>query len=336
MPVAQEQILSESIDLSDVVVDRENAIIRGVKLSGRKSRNTRAGKSIIYTDKAIQESVEMFDKCPVTVRGGHNRKDRDYNAQNGQLRNGRTEGLGTDKACSRFDWHLNPKDTLTEKILEDADSFPENCPLSQELLEWSEGRDDQGNILVEGITKDRMKVGVAVVYRGGINDSLFESIEEEDMEIKTAAELKARFPELVEELEEACCGAQTLTLDAEKDKVTKALADLETERAKTKELEAELKKYRDAEEKAARMESIRETAKEIINESFVVEDELMESLLGIYEGDRFKTVLTAIGKTYQPAEEQPEGGTGEGPKSKSGVSGAKSPVSRRKIGMHNR
>jgi hypothetical protein len=85
------QLLVESLDLSDVKVDRDAFVIRGVKLSGKRSRNVhrRHGKPIIYSDQAIEQSATLFEGVPVTVRGGHNRDVRDYTSQNGQLRNGK-------------------------------------------------------------------------------------------------------------------------------------------------------------------------------------------------------------------------------------------------------
>lgn len=319
-------MLTESIDFSECVVDTENHVIKGVKVLGRVSRN---GYS--YSDDAIKQSSVIFENCPVTVRGAHNRKDRDYNCQNGQLRTGRHAGLGTEAACSRYDWYLNPKDPITEKIEFDAANFPENIPLSQEIGEWEEDLDESGGRLITALTDDRTKIGVAAVYRGGTNQSLFESHENDKdrlMEIKTKEELRARFPSLCEELEECACQTAATEVDTIKSKLESTIAEREAANAKIKDLEAALQVYKDAEEREVREESIRAAAKEIVSEKYAVSDELMEDLLELYENDRYKRTLTEIAKFHVASKEGDEGEADE-PSSKSGASYTSNKTTRR-------
>lgn len=329
-----DEVLSEALDFSSAKVDAAQAIIHGVKLSGRASRNKRKGKKLQYSDAAIQQSVKVFENCPVSVRGGHDRQNRDYTAQNGVLRAGRAEALGTDKACSRFDWHLNPKDPLTEKILYDAEHFPGNLPLSQEVMQWTEEATSEG-VLVTSITDNPLLVGVAAVYRGGLNDSLFEHLEKRDMEIKTKEELAAQFPALCEELTECACRAARSETDQLKAKLEEAIAAREAAVATVKDLETQLGVYRQKEEVTRRSEEIRTAALEICGETYQLSDELLEDLLALYDGERYKRLLGTIAGASKAVEtEQPPV---EEPTSTSGIAGkSNGKVRATRVGLHNR
>ncbi len=54
--------LVEAFDFRVPSWDRENWVIRGVKVLGRKSRNGR-----IYEDAAIRDSSKLCENLPVTV-----------------------------------------------------------------------------------------------------------------------------------------------------------------------------------------------------------------------------------------------------------------------------
>lgn len=318
--------LCESIDFKDVEVDQEKHIIRGVKLLGPISRN-----GYRYSKDAIKQSATIFESCPVTVRGAHDRKSRDYNAQNGQLRNGRFEDLDAENAVSRYDWHLNPKDPLTEKIIFDAVHFPQNIPLSQEVGEWEEDIDEDGGRLITALTEDRTKIGVAAVYRGGTNSSLFESHKEEAMEIKTKEELKARFPSLCEELAECACAVANNEVETLKSKLETAIAEREAANSKVRELSDQLQAYKDEEERASREVEVRDAAKEIVGESYMVSDELLEDLLQLYEGERYKRTLKEIAKFHTDTNESDEGEDGVSSKSGASYAGNGKPRRRRPI-----
>lgn len=329
------QLLVESLDLSDAKVDRDSFVIRGVKLGGRRSRNKhrRLGKPIVYSDNAIQQEVTLFDEMPVTVRGAHNRALRDYTTQNGVLRTGRTEHLGTEKAASRFDWHLNSSDPLTPKILEDAEKFPGNCPLSLEVMEWTESVHEDGYVLIESLTEDKFKAGVALVYRGGLNDSLFESAEDQNVEIKTKEELAARFPALCEELTECACQAAKSKEDELQTKLTQAIAEREAMKSELEKLKGQLEDYKAAEERVEHAETIVTEAKKVLGEDYEVSEQLMEDLLALWDGEGYKRILTSMGEliSREPAE-------AEKPTSTSGLSGTKrnNTAGRRRVGIHNR
>lgn len=334
--MAEQGLLVEALDLSEVKVDRDNFVIHGVKLSGRRSRNVhkRHGKPIIYSDASIEQSASLFESCPVTVRGGHNREVRDYTSQNGQLRNGRVENLGTEKAASRFDWYLNSSDPLTPKILEDAEKFPQNCPLSQEVMEWTESLDSSGNVLIESLTTNPLKIGVALVYRGGLNNSLFESLaEDEALEIKTKEELVARYGSLCEELTECACQAAKSQQEDLESKLAQAIAEREALKADLEKLKGQLEEYKAQEARIEHMAEISAEAKKVLGEEYDVPEDLMEDLLGLYEGERYKHILTHMGVLREASGQSDESET---PTSASGVAKRNNTTGRRRVGIHNR
>jgi hypothetical protein len=319
--MAKPQTLVEQFDFRGSVVDRENWVIRGVKVLGRESRNGR-----IYEDAAIQDSSKLCENLPVTVRGGHNREDRDYHCQNGQLRNGQARGLGSSKAASYYDWHLNPADELTEKICYDAENFPENVPLSHEVSAYQGEMDEDGVLHVERLIEVD---GVAAVYRGGTNRSLFES-EQKPMDLKT---LKTQHAELVEQLRAEVLAEDTVKselVEAQK-QLAKAVAEKESLQEKLDEAETSLSQYRAVEERAAKGRSIQETAKEVLGGS--ISDKLVESLLPLGD-EQIREVLAEI-KASKTSTSQPADGVST-PDSTSGAAyaGGSAPIN--KIGFQNR
>jgi hypothetical protein len=314
--------LVESFDFRGSTVDRENWIIKGVKVLGRTSRNGR-----VYEDAAIKDSSVLCENLPVTVRGGHNREDRDYHSQNGQLRNGTARSLGTDKAASYYDWHLNPADELTEKICYDAEHFPENVPLSHEVSVY-QGEVDEGGILhVERLIEVD---GVAAVYRGGTNRSLFES-ETVQMDLKT---LKTQHAELVEQLRTEILAEDTAKneLTVAQKELAKVVAEKESLQEKLNEVESTLSEYRAVEERAAKQKHIHEAAKEVLGSA--VSERLVESLLPLGE-EQIREVLAEIKASKTANVSQPEPGVST-PDSTSGAAYASGSAPINKIGFQNR
>lgn len=319
--MSKQQPLIEHFDFRGTVVDRENWVIKGVKVLGRKSRNGR-----IYEDEAIKDSSKLCENLPVTVRGGHDRENRDYHSQNGQLRGGTAKNLGTDKAASFYDWHLNPADPLTEKICYDAEHFPENVPLSHEVSVYEGEVDRDGILHVERLLEVD---GVAAVYRGGTNRSLFES-ERTEMDLKT---LKSQHPQLIEQLRTEFVQEDTAKaelLESQK-QLAKLTAEKEAIQEKLNEAEAEVAKYHAAEQRAKRSAEIQEAAKEVLGKE--VSTRLLEALLPL-DDESLKNSLQDIKVLF--AEGKPETG-GQAPESTSGASyggGNSGPVNR--IGRFNR
>lgn len=313
--------LVEQFDFRGSTVDRENWVIKGVKVLGRASRNGR-----IYEDSAIRDSSLLCENLPVTVRGGHNRNDRDYHSQNGQLRNGEARNLGTEKAASYYDWHLNPADELTEKICYDAENFPENVPLSHEVSVYQGEMDEQGVLHVERLIEVD---GVAAVYRGGTNRSLFES-ETETMDLKT---LKTQHAELIEQLRTEILAEDTVKselVEAQK-QLAKAVAEKESLLEKLNEAETTLSEYRAVEERAAKGRVIQETAKEVLGSG--ISDKLVESLLPLAD-EQIREVLAEI-KASKANVSQPES-VASAPDSTSGAAYASGSAPINKIGFQNR
>lgn len=315
------QTLIEQFDFRGAVVDRESWVIKGVKVLGRQSRNGR-----IYEDAAIRDSARLCENLPVTVRGGHNREDRDYHSQNGQLRNGEARHLGSDKAASYYDWHLNPADELTEKICYDAEHFPENVPLSHEVSVYQGEVDEEGVLRVERLIEVD---GVAAVYKGGTNRSLFES--EVVMDLKT---LKTQHAELVEQLRTEILAEDTVKteLTEAQKQLVKAVAEKESLQEKLNEAEAALSEYRAVEERAAKARHIHETAKEVLGSA--ASDKLVESLLPLND-EQIREVLCEIKASKTTTVTQPETGVST-PDSTSGAAyaGGSAPIN--KIGFQNR
>lgn len=312
--------LIEAFDFSGTTVDRENSVIKGVKVLGKQSRNGR-----IYEDAAIQDSARLCENLPVTVRGGHNREDRDYHSQNGQLRNGSTRGLGTDKAASIFDWHLNPRDELTEKIIYDAEHFPENIPLSHEVSVYEGDLDKDGILHVERLIEVD---GVAAVYRGGTNRSLFES-ESKDMDLKT---LKTQHAPLVEQLRAEFIAEDTVKADLQEaqNKLAKVTAEKESLQEKLNEAEAKVAEYHAAEQRLKKAAEIQETAKEVLGKE--VSQNLLEALLPLTD-ENVKKTLQDI-KSWQ-GEGKSESGAST-PESTSGAAYASGSGPVNRIGRFNR
>lgn len=320
------KILSEGIDLSDIEVDREAFVIKGVKLLAEKSRNQ--GGRRRYSEQVIKNSVRLFEGMPVTIRGGHNRKERDYTCQNGQLRGGRYDEAGK---CSRFDWHLNEADPLTPKILVDAVKFPQNVPLSSEATQWKQSVTKTGEILVQELTEDRTQLGVAVVYRGGVNSSLFEGNEDDAMEIKTKEELQAHYPALCEELIEGCACAAKTKEDELKERLEKVIAERQAVIEEKAKLESELSEFRSAAERTQRESEIRAKAKELVHESYEVDEDFMNDLLELYDEGRYERVLKKI---TPPASEGGSEGD-DSPTSKSGAKASSPASSKRRLGRRD-
>lgn len=320
--MAKPKTLIEQFDFRGAVVDRENWVIKGVKVLGRESRNGR-----IYEDAAIKDSARLCENLPVTVRGGHNREDRDYHCQNGQLRNGEARGLGSSKAASYYDWHLNPADELTEKICYDAEHFPGNVPLSHEVSVYQGEMDEDGVLHVERLIEVD---GVAAVYRGGTNRSLFES-ETETMDLKT---LKSQHAELVEQLRAEVLAEDTVKselVEAQK-QLAKAVAEKESLQEKLNEAESTLSEYRAVEERAAKAKHIQETAKEVLGA--VISEKLTESLLPLGD-EQIREVLAEIKASKVTSVSQPEA-VASAPDSTSGAAYASGSAPINKIGFQNR
>lgn len=161
------EAIQEFVDSRGVLmrVDRREGILRGVKVLGLCSRNGRT-----YLPEALAAAAGLYEGAKVNVnhpKAGPTTA-RDYQDRIGNLRNVLVrvdEGLFAD-------FHFNPKHTLAEQLLWDAEHSPENVGFSHNVLARTAYRD--GRTVVEAITKVQ---SVDLVADPATTQGLFESIE---------------------------------------------------------------------------------------------------------------------------------------------------------------
>lgn len=208
-------------------VDREAGVIRGVKILGRESRNGRT-----YLPEALSQAARLYEEAKVNVNHpkGSPHGPRDYQDRIGVIRNVALrpgEGLFAD-------FHFNPKHSLAEQLVWDAEHAPENVGFSHNVQARTRRQGER--VVVEAITKVQ---SVDLVADPATTRGLFESSggweSEGDSSIiagrksgpsparesvqppssspapprPSVADLKREYPELVEEL----CREQAAEVD---------------------------------------------------------------------------------------------------------------------------
>jgi len=178
-------------------VDRQAGVIRGAKVLGLESRNGRT-----YLPEALTQAAKLYEDAKVNVNHpkGNPTGPRDYQDRIGTIRNvvmHAGEGLFAD-------FHFNPKHTLAEQLLWDAEHAPENVGFSHNV-EARIGRRGE-RAVIEAITRVQ---SVDLVADPATTRGLFESAGAE-ADAATAAtknakpfgldELKRDYPQLVESL----------------------------------------------------------------------------------------------------------------------------------------
>lgn len=111
------QEFADSRDLS-LTVDKDNAVIRGVKILGRTSRNNRE-----YTEQAMTKAVPLYEGATAYVN--HSDSGRRYEERIGALKNVRTTSDGL-----FADLHYNPKHPVAEQLVWDAEHSTRNVGFS--------------------------------------------------------------------------------------------------------------------------------------------------------------------------------------------------------------
>lgn len=187
-----DEMLQEFVNSRDVQVrvDREQGVIRGVKLLGLDSRNARR-----YLPAALAQAARLYEDAKVNVNHpkGHPLAARDYQDRIGSIRNVRvseSEGLFGD-------FHFNPKHALAEQLMWDATHAPENVGFSHNV----EARTSRqgGQTVVEAILKVQ---SVDLVADPATTRGLFESaLESTDAAEHNVIELLAEVT--LEQLREA-------------------------------------------------------------------------------------------------------------------------------------
>jgi len=176
-------------------VDREEGVIRGVKILGLQSRNRRS-----YLPEALVQAARLYEDAKVNVNHpkGNPAAPRDYQDRIGMIRNVRTqpgEGMFAD-------FYFNPKHALAEQLLWDAEHAPENVGFSHNVEARTVRQGDE--VVVEAITRVQ---SVDLVADPATTRGIFESDGgESDIppvekpRTLTVEELKRNYPELVEQL----------------------------------------------------------------------------------------------------------------------------------------
>lgn len=125
-------------------IDRNEGVLRGVKLLGHQSRNGRR-----YLAEALSAAVALYEGAKVNVN--HAKAGplmaRDYQDRIGVVRNVSAkadEGLFGDL-------HFNPKHALAEQLLWDAEHAPENVGFSHNVQ--AKTRRDADETIVEEIVR---------------------------------------------------------------------------------------------------------------------------------------------------------------------------------------
>lgn len=173
----------ESVSACPGKVDRENNVIRGVKILGRHSVNNRE-----YTTPAMEEAAKHYEGMRVNI--DHPTKAA-VKASRGTLEQwGWLESVQVRDDGVYGDLHYLKSHPHTETLLELAERRPDNIGLSHnaDCSGFTEGRKQ----FVESVPKVR---SVDVVQRPATNQSLFEHIEDEDMLKKTLKQLLESAPE---------------------------------------------------------------------------------------------------------------------------------------------
>ena len=188
-------------------------MIRGVKILGLESRNQRS-----YLPEALSRAVPLYEGAKVNVNHpkGSPTGPRDYQDRLGTIRNVEVraeQGLFGDL-------HFNPRHTLAEQLIWDAEHSPENVGFSHNVEAQTSRRGDR--VVVEAITRVQ---SVDLVADPATTRGLFESAagvkSQPELTAMTLEELRQHRPDLLAE----AMGEQA----AEMDRLRESLARLEAE-----------------------------------------------------------------------------------------------------------
>lgn len=254
------QRLREEIEQTKFTVDREEGMIRGVKLCSKHSKNNRE-----YTRNALEDLTKLYEYLPIRI----DHDEKGYLKTVGSVQ--KTEMNRIDYEI-RGDISLNKGHPAYDQIMEDAEHRPHLLKLSHEIPARGYQATRKGDKLVV----DRVhKVDCfAIVTNGGVNNSLFEGKEDEDVEIKSLAELKEAMPALYEELEKA------MREDVAKDheERIKLIQERDNALQKLQEAEKQLSAIEAEKQLESRRKAILAKAEEMKR---VCSDELLEMMLEV-------------------------------------------------------
>jgi hypothetical protein len=140
------ELIQEYVDSASqrLRVDRTAGVIRGVKLLGLSSRNGRR-----YREDALSGAIGLYEGAKVNINHpkGHPLSPRDYQDRLGVVR-----GVELRAGEGLFgDLHFNPKHSLSEQLVWDAEHAPQNVGMSHNVLARTKQEGDE--TVVEAITK---------------------------------------------------------------------------------------------------------------------------------------------------------------------------------------
>jgi hypothetical protein len=217
------ELLQEYVDSGNhtLRVDRASGVIRGVKLLGLRSRNGRR-----YQENALAEAVALYEGAKVNINHpkGHPLSPRDYQDRLGVIR-----GVEFRTQDGLFgDLHFNPKHTLSEQLMWDAEHASQNVGLSHNVL--ARTARDGDDTVVEAITKVQ---SIDLVADPATTQGLFEQADDTSnpppavtWDDLTIEQLALHRPDLLRELEQAHA-VQLESLRHELDRAAASTATLE-------------------------------------------------------------------------------------------------------------
>jgi hypothetical protein len=198
------ELLQEYVDSGSqrLRVDRTVGVIRGVKLLGLNSRNGRR-----YREDALTDAIDLYEGAKVNINHpkGHPLSPRDYQDRLGVVR-----GVEFRAGEGLFgDLHFNPKHSLSEQLVWDAEHAPQNVGMSHNVL--ARTKRDGEETVVEAITKVQ---SIDLVADPASTSGLYEHADRGSLQTTVATEaipaswdkvtleqLNRHCPELVEEVE---------------------------------------------------------------------------------------------------------------------------------------
>lgn len=182
------EMLQEFVDSRGLAVrvDRQQGVIRGVKILGLESRNGRS-----YSPQALREAVALYEGAKVNVNHprGAPQGPRDYQDRIGVVRQ-----IELREGAGLFgDFFFNPKHPLAEQLVWDAEHAPENVGFSHNVQARISRQGERQ--VVEAITKVQ---SVDLVADPATTRGLFEQTHAPDLTTLTLEQLQLARPDLLD------------------------------------------------------------------------------------------------------------------------------------------
>ncbi len=252
---------------SSMKVDKEKGIIHDVRILNRASVNKRDYSPRALRDvAALAEGARVFDQHSRTPTPA--RKTKDQLAIIRRPRVVEDGVIGDLQVSAREKW-----------LLEDAERMPDAVMLSIDAL----GRLTRQPGAERGVVESVHKLdSIDLVPKGGTTNSLFESEEEDEVDLSktTLAELRKERPDLLEEHASNVLKSAEANSDSER-----KIAEMETAAKENKETIATQKKKLDevavTEALAAKKEKVADALKEADLPEAAVTDEFVTLLEGL-------------------------------------------------------